>query len=588
VRLLLIVGINLIFCLPSFADEGYTLEKIVVTGDSGNNRNQNYQSETISGRDIKEKQINSAADILRYVPGVDLRYRGTSGIQGDLSVRGSTYEEVAVLIDGIRINDPQTGHYNLDLPLTAMDIEKIQVIKQGSSSLYGTGALSGTINIITKRPLKKSRSLEITVGQHALYSQAFLCDMPAKDISNSFSYEHKISNGARPNTDFEYQTFSYILNKDWQDNSLNFLAGYQDKDYGADGFYSNLYNEEEEHTETLFVKAGLDSDLGPSNLKNSAFLRRHHDRFLLNRNNPLFYQNMHTTYSYGIHSGIDWPVKYGDMETGFEIARDEINSTNLGKNTRINEAWFLGFNPAPENNIETSARFRIDHFQNWSYQDSFDSGAGWRLADNKLKIKACFSHAFRGPSFTELYYSDPANKGNADLKVEKSDNYSIGLETNYRDIEIECGGFLRKVTNLIDYIRPTVNDVWQAANLGKVYFKGLELKAGPFSYTYMEANKDNTGYLSKYALDILKHQLMFNLRHSARGLKIDWRLSYNERKFGETYFIGDVCVSKAFENKNTVIEPFIKIDNFTDTNYTEVAGVLQPGRWVQSGIKIKW
>jgi len=232
--------LNLVFCLSSFAEEGYLLEKIVITGGSGRQQENNYPAETFSSKDIQEKKINAISDIFKYSSGIDLRYRGPSGIQGDLSVRGSTYEQVAVLIDGIRINDMQTGHHNLDIPLTSMDIEKIDVRKQGSSSLYGTGALSGSINIITKKSLEKSASLEMLAGAHALYGQAFSCDMPGEDFSNSFSFEHKTSNGSRPNTDFDYKTFSYMFNKDWTDNSLNFLAGYQDKDFGADSFYSNL------------------------------------------------------------------------------------------------------------------------------------------------------------------------------------------------------------------------------------------------------------------------------------------------------------------------------------------------------------
>ncbi len=588
IKLFFITAINLIFCLSSFAGEDYTLEKIVITGNSSNERTQNYPAETFSSKDIQEKNLNSTPDILRYSSGVDLRYRGTSGVQGDLSIRGSTYEQVAVLIDGIKINDLQTGHHNLDIPLTNMDIEKIAVIKQGSSSFYGAGALSGSINITVKKPLKKSITIETLAGAYGLYGQAFSCDMPGKNSSSRISVEHKTSNGARPNTDFDYETYSYMFNKDWVDNSLDLVAGYQDKDFGADSFYSNLYKEEEEHTNTLFLKTGLDTDLAFYNLKNSIFLRKHNDKFILNRNNPSFSQNTHVTYSYGIHSGVSLPVKYGYLETGFEIARDTIDSTKLGKNTRMNEAYFLGFDPESGNKLEPSLRYRIDHFQNWSYQNSYNAGLGYWLIDDKLKIKSSFSHSFRGPSFTELYYSDAANKGNSDLKVEKSDNYSLGFETNYNNTPIACDVFLRKVKNLIDYTRLTVNDVWQATNLGSVDFKGVDLRAGPLSYTYMEADRSASGFLSKYALDILKHQLMLNLNRDIKIIKIGLHLSYNERKFGETYFIGNVSFSKAFQNKEASIEPFIKIDNFTDTDYSEVAGVIQPGRWIHGGVKINW
>ena len=580
--------LNLLFAVSSFAEEGYILEKIVVKRANAEEQRQAYPDEVLPLEDLHQKKIDSIPDILDYVPGIDLRNRSAYGTQADISIRGSTYEQVAMLIDGIRINDMQTGHHNMDIPLTSLDIEKIEVIKKGSSSLYGNGALSGSINIVTKKPVEKSSVLVITAGQHALHSQAFSLAMPKKNHSNNLSFEHKSSNGARPNTDFDQGTFSYIFNKDWEDNALGFLLGYQDKDFGADSFYSNLYKEEEEHTETLLMKTSLDTDLETYKLKNSIFLRRHHDRFLLNRNNPGFSQNTHTTYSYGMHSSINWPIKYGDIESGFEIERDKIDSTNLGKNTRMNEACFLGFRPRLENRWESINRFRIDHFQNWSYQNSFDAGLCYWLIDDKFRIKGSYSHAFRGPSFTELYYSDAANKGNSDLGLEKSDNYSIGCETSYNNLKIAGEAFLRRVKDLIDWTRPTINDIWQASNLGKVDFKGIELRVGPFSYTYMEADKEDLGLLSKYSLDILKHQLMLNLAHDIYGIKINWQLSYNERKYGETYFIGNISMVKVFQKNLISLEPFIKIDNFTDTEYSEIAGVIQPGRWTQAGIKIKW
>ncbi|MDP2920749.1 MAG: TonB-dependent receptor [Candidatus Omnitrophota bacterium] len=584
-----IIILNFAICLSCFAEEDYaTLEKIVITAESTESESQSYPSETFSSADINDKKINSVPDAFRHASGVDLRYRGTSGVQGDASIRGSTYEQVAISIDGIKINDPQTGHHNLDIPLTSFDIERMDILKQGASSFYGAGALSGGINIVSKKPLKKSTELTAMGGQHALFGQGFSFCMPGKDLSSSFSFEHKTTNGARPNTDFDYETYSCILTKDWRDNSMDFVAGYQDKEFGADSFYSNLYKEEEEHTKTLFLKTGLDTDLSSCNLNNSIFLRRHHDKFILNRNNPSFSQNTHTTYSYGIHSGAVWPVKYGDIETGFEISRDTIDSTKLGKNTRMNEALFLGFRPETGSRIEPDARFRIDHFQNWSFQKSSNLGLGYWLIEDSLKIKSSYSRSFRGPSFTELYYSDAANKGDSDLKVEKSDNYNAGVEAKLYDIKVECSGFLRKVKNTIDYTRPTANDVWQATNLGNVDYKGVEFRAGPLSYTYIEADRNNSGYLSKYALDILKHQLMLNLNHDIEGVKINWFLSYSERKFGETYFKGDVAVSKTFKQKDSEIEPFLKIDNFTDTEYSEISGVTQPGRWTQAGIRLKW
>ncbi len=213
------IFISIIFLSFAFYAQAYTLDKIIVRSQRQptevDSLKKNYSIQTINAADIKEKNLNSLADILDYVGGLDLRYRGTSGIQGDLSLKGSTYEQVAVLIDGLRVIDPQTGHHNLDIPLTDFDVEKIEVTKEGFSSLYGAGAFAGSINIVTKKPVKKSVNINTVMGEHALFGEAFSFSLPRSQggLSARVSLDHKISKAARPNTDFEYETASLYLDK---------------------------------------------------------------------------------------------------------------------------------------------------------------------------------------------------------------------------------------------------------------------------------------------------------------------------------------------------------------------------------------
>jgi iron complex outermembrane receptor protein len=582
---------------PVFAQEAQILEKITVKRSKSG-----FFQESVGQEEFRQKALGAPAEALSYFSGVDLRSRAAFGIQSDLSLRGSTYEQVAVLIDGIRVMDPQTGHYNLDIPLTNFDIEEVEVIKNAASSLYGNGAFAGGVNFITKKPTRETLSLEALFGQHALFGQAFSYSLPLKNnFSTRISFDHKVAKAARPNTDFEYQTGSFYLNKDFVSSSLSTLVGWQKKDYGADSFYSNLFPEEEEHTQTLFTNTSLDSQLGEVKLKNNLYLRRHRDKFILNRNNPTSV-NYHTTYIYGLNSGFEIPVKFGSFSLGLDAGRDQINSTNLGKHTRLYEAGLLGANLQLGDKIDTDIRLRFDHYQKWSWQKSFNLGFGYKIIES-LRLKGSFACSFRIPTFTELYYSDAANIGNPNLGVEKSDNFTIGFNFKEGWINLGLEGFMRLGANLIDWTRNTSADVWRATNLGSVDFRGVafDAKLKPllnyksskldeiaFSYNYTSADKKTSGFLSKYALDILMHQFTLGVNSGIFGFNLNWQFSYNKRYYGETYFLGSVNIGKKLVKRNFTFEPFLKIENFTNTKYSEVGGVLQPGRWLQAGTRIEW
>jgi iron complex outermembrane receptor protein len=604
-RFILAFNILFGFIFICFADEPFTLGRIIVSKSDSfeiTPLNKNYSLQTITNSEIKQKNINSVLDVLDYISGVDLRYRGTFGIQGDLSLRGSTYEQVAVLIDGIKVIDPQTGHYNLDIPLTVFDVEKIDIVKEGISSLYGAGAFAGSINIITKKPQKKQLNLNTLFGEHALFGQEFSGGFIQQDLSGRVSFDHKVSSGAQPNTDFEYKTATLYLDKDFESANFNALFGYQKKDFGADSFYSNLFPEEEEHTETVFVKNSLESKLDFGSLKNNLFFRKHTDKFILRRNNPASI-NYHTTYVYGVNSQISLPLKYGEIILGLDTGRDEIYSTNLGKHTRLHEAGSFGFIPELWDKLTADMRLRIDNYQKWGIQQSYNFGLGYDMVKDRLKIKGSVSRAFRIPSYTELYYSDAANRGEPDLKIEQNHNFRLGLDFKDEFFNFGFDTFLRRGRNLIDWTRRQTTDLWQATSLGKVDFYGVEfrtqMKLGAnfkwvnlekinFSYNYTAAEKKANGFFSKYALDILKNQYILDIYSQVLGLSLDWQLLYNQRYYGETYFVGNIYLSKKFINKNFTVEPFVKIDNFSNTKYSEISGVSQPGRWIKSGLKFEW
>lgn len=570
----------------AFAQQDYSLDTIVVKARG------DYSIEALSSSDMQKRHPDSLADVLDGVCGVDLRYRLPSGVQGDLSLRGSTYEQVGVLIDGVKLNDPQTGHHNLDIPLTAYDIERTEVAKDGRSAAYGAGALAGSVNFISRKPLERALKADAIFGGHALFGQGLSLSLPGRDLSARVSFEHKAAKAARPNTDFEYRTASLYLSKDLSGAGLDTLFGYQKKDFGADSFYSNLFPEEEEHTETILSRTGLNNNLTIGELKSSLFFRRHKDKFILRRNNPASV-NYHTTYIYGLDSGLSLPAAIGSFIFNADLVEEEINSTNLGKHSRLHQALGAGFLPEIIPELEAECRFRLDHYNKWEWQESYNFGLGYGIIRDKLKLSASAGRSFRLPSFTELYYSAPGNKGDPNLKVEKADNFKAGVKFKDKGLELGIEGFLRRGYNLIDWTRLSSQDDWQATNLGRVDFRGAEFSAkwgqqAAFSYTYIDADKKTSGFFSKYALDVLKHQLLLGLYTRVFGLQMDYSLSYNQRYYGETYFVGGIYIGKRITRGDFSFEPFLKIDNFTNTKYSENPGVLLPGRWIKSGLKFEW
>jgi vitamin B12 transporter len=593
--------------VPCFSEEPHVYDRIVITSHESRLSfldflEGHYATQVIRSQELNQKPTASLVDLLDDVGSVDLRYRGTSGIQADLSIRGSTFEQVAVLIEGVRVNDPQTGHHNLDIPLTRFDVEEIEVIKEGASSLLGAGALAGSINFAIKKPTKKALNIETLFGEHALFGKALSFSWPSEKIASRLSFEHKTSKAARPHTDFEYKTGSFYLARTFPEATADVLLGYQKKDFGADSFYSNLFPEEEEHTSTFFIKTGLDNKLSFGLLKSSVHLRKHRDKFILNRNNPTFV-NYHTTYSYGLGSELEVPLERGDFLLGADGGGEQIDSTNLGKHTRQYGSLSFGLMRRLQDNLTAEAQLRFQEYQEWGFQESYHMALNYFIIDETLRINGSLGHAFRIPSFTELYYSDAANRGNEDLAVEESDHFRLGLAFKEGKTSWGVDAFLRHGRNLIDWTRASESQIWTATNLGRVDYSGLEFnfklepvlgfrqaefKKIAFSYTYMDSNKKETGFLSKYALDILRHQLIMGIDSEILGIHLNWQLSYHQRCFGETYFIGDFVMSKRIRAKDFILEPFLKIDNFSDTHYREVGGVLQPGRWVQGGVRFEW
>jgi len=548
----------------------------------------------IEADQIEDAPVTSVPELLGYVMGVDVRRRGVYGVQADVSIRGSHFEQVLILVDGIKVNDPQTGHHNMDLPLSLSDIERIEVLRGHGSSLYGPNAFGGVINIVTKRPEGRGAKLEFRLGENSLSSGALSLTYALGRFSNRLSFERKESSGYRRDTEFDINTLALTSTIEIPRGSLDLALGFTEKDFGANSFYSTKYPYQEEHTDTSFGNIRARIDMGNITLEPMLYYRRHWDKYILDRYNPNFYTNRHTTHLYGGELQSHISLVFGSFVLGAEIGKEEIDSTNLGVHSRSKEAIYIEFEPKLANKFILNLGMRGDHYSEWGWEGCPTLSAGYRVSPY-VKLRGSIGRSFRVPTYTDLYYVSPANVGNPDLVPERAWSYEMGVDYNREDIYWGVTLFRREGSNLIDWIWR--NSTWEAENIGEVDTDGLEaafkikfdeslpISSVSLGYTYLDSEK-KTGITSKYVLNYLKHQICLEFDHmlplEARQV---WKLSYKDRVQGDEYWLLDSRISKKLENGKEI---FVEGTNLLDTSYSEQGGVPMPGRWVQGGMKVEF
>ncbi len=587
--------VNPIYDAASGEEAAYLLEPIVVVPTKASllQSQSSRKITVISKEEIERLPVTSVPELMKHTLGVDIRQRGALGVQADVNMQGAGFEQVLISINGVRLNDPQSGHHNMDLPVTLMDIERIEILPGQGSSLYGPQAFAGIINIVTKDPKGKGLELESSGGGFGFSSQALSITYPLGTFNNRISFARKESSGYRPDTDFEITSLSFNSQKDFSFGALEFLFGFTDKEFGADSFYSNLYPQEEEHTDTRFfnLKAHIRDTIWQ--LQSSVHYRRHSDKFILDRTRPSFYVNYHTSYSYGGDLEVNVRLPFGSLLTGAELVQEKITSTRLGSHKRDNQALYAQFQSPEDQPLICNLGLRLDHYQTWGWQTSPSLSIGYKI-NPQLSLKASGGRSFRIPSFTDLYYSSPANIGNKDLTPEKAWSFELGCEYDQESlINAELTYFHRWADDLIGWVRSTSSDPWEAQNIAEVDTQGIELDFLLFSkffggYVYQYSESEDTDLDTKYALEFLKHHA-----HLGLNLLLPWEiseslsLSYKQRVDQKHYFLLDSRLSKKFKKRGVDYEIFLDITNLFNTSYSEQGDVRMPGRWIIGGMKVK-
>ncbi len=547
----------------------------------------------ISRQQIENSPATSIDELLQFTSGLDIRRRGSNGVQSDISIRGSSFEQVLILINGIRMNDSQTGHNTFNIPIDISAVERIEIMKGSSAKLFGQNVFAGVINIVTKTSSKEQATVKAQGGDFRTYDMSASGTFGSEKFTNLLSASNGASDGYRYNTDYQIRNYFYQNKLKISNGSIGLQAGFSEKKFGANGFYAlPSYTNQYEETQASVVSLQYQQKFKNLSINSSVYWRRGQDMYLLVRQKPEVYRNMHIGNNVGGTVNASYESSLGRTNVGVDYRKEFLVSSNLGDRKRdVTQVFFdhqfRFFNQKLEINPGAS-------WANYSGANFFYPGVdvGFIINANH-KLFGTVSKGFRIPTFTDLYYNiekkSPTEMGNPNLLPESAVSSEVGYRFQNEKILAKVSGFLRNTNNAIDWLRDTSASPWRAENVGKINLKGFEteFKHQLFdflnyrvNYTYLDNQYKNTG-LSRYALQSLKHQFVAQL--DVKFLKFfsnQLIYKYSDRLVLGSYNTLDEQLNFRYKNFNF----YVLINNLTNTKYTESNLVPMPGRWFHAGV----
>lgn len=534
--------------------------------------------------------FNTVEDYLRTDSSVQINQRGSGGYPADLSIRGTSFEQTLVLIDGFRANDSQAAHNNLDLPVPLAAMANIEVLHGAGSTLYGADALGGVVDFVTQRPDLKSLWVSGGGGSFGENQQTFVGSYARKNWAEQLAGHRDFSSGFMYDRDFRNESAS---SESWLTSPLGttdvLLAG-SDTPFGANNFYGGNYPSWE-RTKGWF--ASIRQDLGAKTDAGFAY-RRHTDNYILIRDDPSVYANNHidTSWQAVAQRRSMWRENDG-VYYGLDFAGDSIHSNNLGDHARNWGSGYLDVDLRSWKRGTLSAGAREEIISGgYDVFSPMTAAAFWILPT--LKARASVGYGFRLPTYTDFYYSDPTTVGNPLLKPESAWNYEGGFDWFPRDtIGVSVTGFYSPQSNFIDYVRTSPTALWHATNLNGLAFAGTEAsliwhinqsQQVNLSWTWLDgAQSVLNGLQSEYVFNYPVHNAVFNWYASAgHWVTVNTRVGVQQRFEQTAYPVWDCSVV----HEHGRIQPFVQMTNLSNTGYDEIPGVPMPGRAFIGGVKI--
>ena len=577
----------------------------------------------ITREDIAKAPVQSIQDLLVYTANIDVVQRGGHGVQADISIRGGSADQTAILLNGVNLSNPQTGHYSFDIPVNLSDIERIEILHGPSALIYGSGAFSGGINIITKKKSDTKIFAKTEAGMHALYATEVRGAADIGQTSSSLSLGYQHADGYISNSDYN------IFNALWQTrihtgnlSHLDFQAGYNNKSYGANTFYSALYPMQYDRTSEMM---GALNGMFGRKLKfiPQLYWSRHFDQFDLIKNTDTG-RNFHRGDTYGANMMFRYPSFAGTTHFGGELRREDIISSNLGKPRNKPSGHYTKYDSRTQSNMVVEHTFVLQDFvfsagvlanyntlQNDRLRFYPSASVAYRPVE-PLKIYATSSRSSRLPTFTDIYYTTETHHSNESLQAERSESLDLGVNYKHKYFDLTIVGYIMNGRNMIDWVREPGDEKWASWNHTEVDKQGIEAKISiplkaiaafaensslSLSYAHMNQQCDTKGLESRYTLHYLRDKFTARFNHKIfKGLSANWNFRYQDRmgsyrRYEEKVDMGmhpypsfsTLDLKLYYEHKKLTF--YLNFNNLYNTRYVDIGNIPQPGFWLVGGIK---
>lgn len=533
--------------------------------------------------------IPTIEDYLRTDSSVYIEQRGAGNVQADINLRGGSFEQTLVLLNGLRINDAQTSHHNLNLPVPLAALQTIDVLHGSGSTLYGADALSGVIDFITAVPTRTNLSLRAGAGSYGENEQAAIADLVHGKWSEAATGARNFSTGFISDRDYRTESASSETRYNSALGATSVLLAGSDRAFGADQFYGNYPSWE--RTKGWFASAS--QQLGPKT--RAAFgYRRHTDNFILFRDDPAIYANNHMDTSWqAVARRKENLGGASDFFYGLEFQGDAIDSNNLGRHARNRGAGYadLDLHFHQRGTLSLGAR---EELLSGGPQSVFSPDvSGSLFLGRQWKLRAAGGYGFRLPTYTDLYYSDPTTIGNPDLKPESAWSGEGGADW-YAGSKITASLtlFYSRQHDAIDYVRANPGQLWRAANLSGLVFTGAESSVN-WQATSRQSLRFSWATLhgAQAALHGLESEYIFN--YPVNNANAEWvgqfagvvarnRVGVVQRYQQAPYPVWDASVAR----ERGWIHPYLEATNLSNTGYEEIQGVRMQGRSLVGGLEL--
>jgi iron complex outermembrane receptor protein len=593
----LILLVFLISNLSVSQDQTTNLDEVVVLSTKIDLPfSKNFRTVTIiSSEDIKNSPVTNVSDLLQEITGIDVRRRGVGGVQGDLYIRGGGFDQTLLLVDGMKMDDAQTGHHTLNMILPLYLIERVEIIKGPAARIFGQNAFNGAINIVTKKLVadkKRTASVnlnEVSYGSFEQKNISVSTKITGKKINSLIGYSGNTSNGYRHNTDFKKNNYFIKTSFNSNNSPVDVIASFTENKFGANGFYASP-SATEQYEETQASLLGVSTTINSEKLSITPRLywRRGQDEYIYIRDNPSVYRNLHKTNKVSAELSGSYFSNAGVTGFGLDLSTVNISSNNLGEHNRTTVNLFADHTfKLFDQKLVVSPGIALSYFSDMSFHSFPGIDLGYNVSSN-FKLYSNIGKTYRIPTYTDLYYSDRTTVGNENLNPESATSTEFGLKYSTSNFKFSTALFNRNAKNIIDYVKQSEDDLWKAVNIGSLSTSGFELDMSyrfKSSYSLSNDNSISIGYtnikddnyvsdinFSKYSLNSLKHHFIskFNLIY-IKNINHSIIYKYAERSDKSNYSVLD---SKIMYKKGL----FIYLNNILDQVYSETNLVPMPGR----------